>query len=157
MALRAISSPLHTPSHDQDPIAATENELRRALDDLEATGVLQSKNRMDIIEAMLNPAEESQMTLMDDTTDKEICQAVLAAHNAQEEQPIDEEDDTLEPRPTYREVLQAISVINRYAGHVNDPVARKLEAILASFGRQLRLERSQALTTTHITDYFHHI
>ena len=43
------------------------------------------------IEALLNPVEESRM--MDDTTDEEICQAVLAAHNAQEKQPIDEEDD----------------------------------------------------------------
>ncbi|KAI0270279.1 hypothetical protein BGY98DRAFT_981870 [Russula aff. rugulosa BPL654] len=112
-------------------------------------------NRMDI-EALLNPAEESRM--VDDTTDEEICQAVLAAHNAQEEQPIDEENDTpLEPCPTYREVFQAASVISRYAGHVDDPVARKLEAILASFGRQMRLERSQALTTTHITDYFQYI
>jgi hypothetical protein len=101
------------------------------------------------IEALLNPAEESRM--VDDTTDEEICQAVLAAHNAQEEQPIDEENDTpLEPCPT-------ASVISRYAGHVDDPVARKLEAILASFGRQMRLERSQALTTTHITDYFQYI
>ena len=112
-------------------------------------------NRMDI-EALLNPAEESRM--VDDTTDEEICQAVLAAHNAQEEQPIDEENDTpLEPCPTYREVFQAASVISRYAGHVDDPVARTLEAILASFGRQMRLERSQALTTTHITDYFQYI
>ena len=75
-----------------------------------------------------------------------------------EEPPIDEEDDTpLEPCPTYREVFQAASVISRYAGHVDDPVARTLEAILASFGRQMRLERSQALTTTHITDYFQYI
>jgi hypothetical protein len=159
-----ISSLLHIPSssriaRDQDPIVATESELRCALDDLEKTGVLQSKNRMDI-EALLNPSEESRMT--DDTTDEEICQAVLAAHNA-EEQPIngrndDVEDDTSpEPCPTYREVFQAASVINRYAEHIDSPAARKLEAILASFGRQMWLDRSQALTTTHITDYFHHI
>ena len=154
-----ISSLLHTPSHDQNPIAFVENELRCALDDLEVTGVLQSGNRMDI-EALLNPPEESRMT--EETTDEEICQAVLAAHKAQEEGPIngddDVEDDTaLEPCPTYREMFQAASVINRYVERVDNPVARKLEAILASFGRQMRLERSQALTTTHITDYFDHI
>jgi len=43
-----ISSLLHTPSHNQDPITAAENALRDALDDLEATGALQSRNRMDI-------------------------------------------------------------------------------------------------------------
>jgi len=52
------------------------NKARCALNDLEATGVLQHKNRMDI-EALLNPADESQM--MDDTMDEEICQALLAA------------------------------------------------------------------------------
>ena len=51
---------------------------------------------------------------------------ILDNRNKAKEEPIDEEVDTaLEPRPTYREVLQAISVINRYAGHVNDPVAGK--------------------------------
>jgi len=55
---------------------AIENELRCALDDLEVTSVLQSRNRVDI-EALLNPSEESWM--MEATMDEEICQAVLAA------------------------------------------------------------------------------
>jgi hypothetical protein len=46
-----------------------EDTLRCALDDLEETGMLQSKNRMDV-EALLNLLEESQM--MDNTTDEEI-------------------------------------------------------------------------------------
>ena len=58
-----------------------ENKLRLALDDLEVTGILQSKNRMDI-EALLNPPEESRM--MEATTDEEICQAVLAMRDEQE-------------------------------------------------------------------------
>lgn len=154
-----ISSLLYTPSrhsHDQTPAMAIENELRCALDDLEATGVLQSENRVDV-EALLNPPEESWM--MGVTAEEEICQAVLAA---QEEGPGGDNNDSedsvpLEPCPTYRELFQAASVINRYAEHIDDPVARKLEAILASFGHQMRLERSRALTTTHITDYFHRI
>jgi hypothetical protein len=77
-----ISSLLHTPSHNQDPFVATENKLRYALDNLKATGILQGTNRMDI-KALLNPAEEFRM--MNNMTDEEICQAVLAAHNAQEE------------------------------------------------------------------------
>ena len=155
-----ILSLLHNPSHDQDPITTIENELRCALNDLEETGVLQSKNRMDI-EALLNPPEESWV--MEETTDEEICQAVLAAQNAQEEGPInggddDIEDDTpLKPCPTYCEMFQAVSVVNGYVEHVDDPITRKREAILASFGRQMRLEKSQALTTTCITDYFRNI
>jgi len=38
------------------------------------------------IEVLLNPHEESQM--MDGARDEEICQAVLAMRNAQEEGPI---------------------------------------------------------------------
>ena len=133
-----------------------ENKLIRALDDLEATGVLQSENRMDL-EALLNPPEESRMEGM---TDEEICRAVLAARGSQEEGSMDDDPDddaVVEPRPTYREVLQAASIINRYIEHVNDPVARELEACLASLGPLMRLERSQGLSTTHITDYFHNV
>jgi hypothetical protein len=98
---------------------------------------------------------------MDETTDEEICEAVLAAKKSQEEGPInggdDVDDDTpLEPRPTHREVFQAASIINRYTEHLDDPLARKLEAILGSFGRQMRLEKSQSMTSTCLTDYFHH-
>jgi len=41
-------------------VANAENEVRNPLDDLQATGVLQPKNKMDI-EALLNPHEELQM------------------------------------------------------------------------------------------------
>jgi hypothetical protein len=152
-----ISSLLRTPSRDQDPVSSTENELRCALDELEATGVLQPKNRMDI-EALLNPSYESRT--MDEKTDEEICQAVLAARNAQEEGSINggdddiEDDAPLEPHPTCCEVLQAVSIIGRYVEHLDDPLARKLEVALALFGRQMRLERSQSLRPTCITDYY---
>ena len=55
----------------------------------------------------------------------------------------------LEVLQTYCEMFGAASILNRYAEHVNDPVTHKLEAILASFRHQMRLERSRALTTTH--------
>ena len=54
-----------------------------------------------------------------------------------------------------REVLKATSLINQY--HINTvdhPVAQKLEAILHSFGRQLRLDIQQDLELTSITDYY---
>ena len=116
------------------------------------------------MEGLFNPSDELQM--VDVKTDEEICQAVLAAWNAQpEEGPtgINGRDDDvedaalLEPYPTYREVFQAASVINRHVGLLDDPLARDVEAILASLGRQMHLNRSQSLIPTHVTDYFNHI
>jgi hypothetical protein len=110
------------------------------------------------IEALLNPHEESQM--MDGARDEEICQAVLATRNAQEDGPINggdndvDDDSPLEPCPTRREVFRAASVINRYVEHLDDPLSRKLEAILASFGRQIHLEESRSMSPTRLTDYF---
>lgn len=142
---------------NQDPAANAENEVRNALNNLQATGVLRPRNRMDI-EALLNPPEESW--IMEETRDEEICQAVLAARNVQEEGPINggdddvEDDSPLEPYPTHREVFQAASIINRYIEHLDNPLARKLEAILASFGRQIHSEESRSMSSTHLTDYF---
>jgi hypothetical protein len=142
----------------EDPITNAKNKVRYALDDLQATGMLHSKNRMDI-EALLNPANESQM--MDETIDEEICKAVLAAKKSQEEGPINGRDDNdndntpLEPCPTHHKVFQAASIINRYTEHLDDPLTCKLEAILGSFGCQMCLEKSWLMTSTYLTDYFH--
>jgi len=46
------------------------------LNELETTGALQARNRMDL-DALLNPEDEAQD--MEETTDEEICQAVLDA------------------------------------------------------------------------------
>jgi len=149
-----ISSLLCTPPPYQDPIAMARDKLRSALDDLEATGLLQSKNRMDI-DDFLDPPEESWMTEV--STDEDICQAVLAAHNEQEGGASGDDDvegDAPEPYPTYREVIQAASVMNRHVGCVDSPGARRFEVALASFVNEVRSGRSQALTTSHITDYF---
>ena len=152
-----ISSLLDITDCNQDPIANAEQKLIRALDNLMATGVLQPSNRMDI-EALVNPVEESQV--MDETTDAEICQAVLDAKKAQEEAVVNGGDDDvdddalLEPSPTHREVLQAASVINRYAEKLNDPLARKLEVDLASLRRQVHLESSYSMSSTLLTDFF---
>ena len=102
----AISSLCNIDVTGQDPVANAENEVRNALNNLQATGVLQPKNRMDI-EALLNPPEESQT--MDGVRDEEICQAVLVARNAHEEGPINdvEDDSPFEPCPTHHEVFQA--------------------------------------------------
>lgn len=144
----------------EDPVTIAEKQLESTLDELVSTGVLQASNRMDI-EGLLNSADESHV--IDETTDEEICQAVLDARKAQEEGPINggdndiDNDAPVEPCPTRREVLQAASVINKYIDSVDDPVARKLEGILASFKRQMRLEMSFSMNSTQLTDYFHRI
>ena len=156
-----ISSLLHTPSPNQDPITVIEDNLRSALDNLEKTGALQHKNRIDI-EAFLNPPEESWM--VEETTDEEIYRAVLAACKAQAREAgtisdggdDDIEDDApVEPCPTYREIFRAVSTISRYVERVDYPVACRLECDLAELAQQVRSERSHALSTTKITDYFH--
>ena len=99
--------------------------------------MLQKKNRMDINE-LLNLPKESQM--IDDTTVKDICQAVLAAHKAQEEGLISGEGDDVEgdipgePVPTYSKIAQAISIVARGIECDHDPAAHKLEVALASYG-----------------------
>ena len=151
-----ISSLLYTPPPNQDPITMARDELRSALDDLEATGVLQSKNRIDI-DDFLNPPEKSRMTEV--STDEEICQAVLAAQNEQEggaSGDDDVEDDTPEPYPTYRKVIQAASTMNKHVGHVDSLGAHRFEVALALFVNEVRAGRSQVLTMSYITDYFYH-
>ena len=71
-----ISSLVHNADPQMDPVLHAENQLQDVLDDLESTGCLQSVNRMDI-EGLLNPAEES--VIIDDTTDQEIYEAVMAS------------------------------------------------------------------------------
>ncbi|KAI0250672.1 hypothetical protein BJV78DRAFT_546810 [Lactifluus subvellereus] len=117
------------------------------------------------IEGLLNPSDELQM--IDETTD-EICQAVLAARNAQEEGPIPSMVGMTTLRTihclnpiqhivTLCEVFQAVSVINRYVECHGDPLACKVNASLVSFRCQMHLERSQSLVPTRVTDYFNHI
>lgn len=154
-----ITSLLHTASYNQDldPIAMVEDTLRCVLDDLEETGILQRKNRMDV-EALLNPLEESWT--MDDMTDEEICCAMLAAHKAQEGGLISGKEDNVEDddTPTYREVAQAVSIINKYVRRIDDPVTHKVEETLSMFRYRMRSVKAQAqvLTNTHITNYFPH-
>ena len=60
----------------------------------------------------------------------------------------------LNPPPTRREVLKAVSTIGKYTKDLNDPFARKIEALLSSFTMQLRLEETRRMKNTVLTDYF---
>jgi len=94
-----------------------------------------------------------------EASDKEIYQAVIDSIVAHENIEINggddvDEDIPIEPHPTCRDVLKAVSTINSYIDDMNDPIARKFEAILSSFGRQLRLEATKSLKETVLTDFF---
>ena len=142
----------------QDPIAQAERELVAALDDLAATGVLQARNRMDI-ESLLNPVEESQMML--EASDEEIFEVVMACSKARENAPNtggDDVDDNspCKPQPSRCEVLHAVSIINQYVRDLDDPLARKVEAVLGSLGHHTRHESQNDMVDTKITDFFKH-
>ena len=138
----------------KDPITNVEQHVKSALDELESTGALQRANRMDI-NTLLNPAHESQ--LLDDTLDQDIFEAVRGSRKEAKtpiESNFDDGDVPVDACPTRREVLQAVSVVNNYVSMLDGTFARKMEEVLASFRRQIRLEGSRNVTSTHITDYF---
>ena len=66
----------------------------------------------------------------------------------------DDDDGDILPRPSRMEALQAITTVQTYISMMNNPFARKLERLLASFGRQTRLEEMRSLWDTEITAYF---
>jgi hypothetical protein len=145
-------------SSAMDPIVHVERQVEIALDDLVQTGALQRSNRMDL-NSLLNPAGESQV--LTETSDCEIYQAVMVAIDARENAEMNGGDDVdvdsdipLEPHPTRREVLKAVSTIGRYIEDLNEPIARKMEAILGSFSRQLRFDETRTMRNSVLTDFF---
>jgi hypothetical protein len=92
--------------------------------------------------------------------DREIYQAMLDMRHAWEDVLINgghddiEDDSPVEPLPTHREMLEAASIINKYLETLNSLLAQKLTAHLTLLSRQMCLERSQAIESTYITDYF---
>jgi hypothetical protein len=138
-----------------DPVAHAERQVEEALDELVATGALQMGNRMDI-ESLLNPAGKSHV--LTEMSDQEIYEAVINAITARENIDIsggdDIDDNPIEPCPTRRDVLKAVSTIEKYTSDLNDPMARKIEALLGSFNRQLRLEETRGMKNATLTDFF---
>jgi hypothetical protein len=117
------------------------------------THFLQKSNRMEI-ESLLNPAGESHV--LTESSDTEII-AVIDAIDARANIEInggDDDDIPPEPRPTRHDVLKAASTIGRYIDDMNEPIARKLEALLGSFNRQLRLDETRSMKSTVLTDFF---
>ncbi|KAG6804975.1 hypothetical protein H0H92_001345, partial [Tricholoma furcatifolium] len=123
---------------------------------LEKRGVLHSKNRIAINE-LLNPAGET--TFYDEGTEDDIFKAVTERREATQWREknggdISEDEVDDEPKPTRREALLAVSTLQKYISDIDDPFARKFEAILGAFGHQTRLNAAQSLKNTSITSYF---
>jgi len=95
-----------------------------------------------------------------ESSDTEIYQAVIDAIDAHANlkinggDDVDDDDIPLEPRPTWRDVLKAAPTIGRYIDDMNEPIARKLEVLLGSFNRQLRLDETRSMKSTVLTDFF---
>ena len=104
----------------------------------------------------ISSADEQWLDHEANTIDKdhiEIYQAVIDAIEAHENIKIKGGDDVdndipLDPRPTYRDVLKAVSTIHRYIDDLNDPIACKMEALLASFNMKLHLNESRSMKGT---------
>jgi hypothetical protein len=151
-----ISSLVHDTSSQMDLIVKAERQVQIALDDLVKTGALQTQNRMDI-NALLNPDGESQV--LTETSDKEIYHAVMDSIKARKNIDINGGDDVdndfpMEPHPTCHEVLRVLSTIGKCIEASNDPIACKLDALMGTFSRQLRLNKTQSMRPTLVTDFF---
>ena len=89
-----VSALLNDPVSGIDPVAHAEKQVEAALNDLVATGALQTKNRMDI-ESLLNPTGKSHV--LTDISDQEIYQAVIDSISARENIEINGGDDVKLP------------------------------------------------------------
>ncbi|KAF8998974.1 hypothetical protein BDQ17DRAFT_1361557 [Cyathus striatus] len=92
-------------------------------------------NRM-TIDPLLNPEGESHVST--ETSDNEIFQAVMDLIAARESLEVIggddvDEDIPVEPLPTRRDVLKAVSTIKRYTEDMGDPFSCKVDTILGSF------------------------
>jgi hypothetical protein len=107
-------------------------------------------------QCFLNPDGESEV--LTETSDKEIYHAVMDLIKARKNIDINggddvDDDSPMEPHPTRREVLRALSTIGKCIEASNDPIARKLDALMETFSQQLCLNETQSmrLLSRHIS------
>ncbi len=140
------------PLEDVEPVLKIEDLLSDSLDFLVATGALQRANVMSV-EFLLNPLDEHG-SMHAPITDEEIYQEVLRFEDTEGITIADDDEVNQEERPSRCEALKAMATLQKFAMTMDDPVARKLEAILGRFGRQMRLEEGKSLIDGTITRYF---
>ncbi|KAF8194792.1 hypothetical protein K438DRAFT_1761087 [Mycena galopus ATCC 62051] len=109
------------------------------------------------IAALVNPESEQNT---EQARVKDIFDAVVASHNAQNASDAaggdDDQDDDAElvNRPTRREALNVAATVQNFISTIGDDYARKLDSLLATFGRQTQLEATNAMVESSITDFF---
>lgn len=139
-----------------NPVREAEQALSNSLDGLEERHVLQRINRMSIAE-LVHPENEQDS---EQATVKDIFDAVVASRSAQNTSDAtggdDDQDDDAElvNRPTRREALHAATTMQSFISTLGDEYARKLDSLLATFGRQTQLEATNAMVESSITDFF---
>ena len=118
---------------------------------------------LEVLKRASNYEQGLEAHAIEEATDEDICKAVLNTQKAREDAVINGGDDIdtdnalcAEAPPTYREVLEAAAVINKYVCSLDSALAHELEAKLAMLSRQIHWQESHNLTTTHITNYFPH-
>jgi hypothetical protein len=129
--------------------------LIETLDELQSRGALQQNNRLTIDDLVDIPEER----VVEDATDEEIVEAVQKMRECQADKEINGGDDdhgdiSDVPKITRREALEAVLKLRSYLADVEGPFARQLEVGLAKFGRETRMEETNSLIPTAITDFF---
>ncbi len=66
----------------------------------------------------------------------------------------DGKDGPVYTPPTRREALTAASTLQKFIMLNDDEFSRRLETLLAGFGRNTRLEETRSLKDTELTHYF---
>lgn len=118
-------------------LATVEKEVSDSLSHLEKIGVLHIQNWMALTE-LLNLEDENVMH--DDKSDKDICQAVLEQHQAEENGEMNSGDGNkaieVKEKPAYQDALQAALMLKEYIADI-DRFACKLKAMLQSLDIRL--------------------
>lgn len=125
----SISSLLHNPSFEKDPVAHAEKQVEQALDDLVTVGALQKKNRMDI-KTLLNLASKSHT--LEGASDGEIYQAVIGSIAAKENMEINGSDDSdvddpIEQQPDSSLVQLDMMFLRLYQPSADTPMAQMIQ------------------------------
>ena len=145
--------------NDQDDsVVEAESQLKKALDTLQATGVLQPLNQM-AIDAPLNFLDE--LTMMDGLTDEEIFEAVMDVRKEDDsdeagDKDIKDANNAVDIQSMQKEALSTVLTIQKYIQDINDPFACQLKGILGSFSCQTCLLKTQLMVPTLLTDFFSH-
>ncbi|KAF8624108.1 hypothetical protein AX15_006019 [Amanita polypyramis BW_CC] len=85
-------------------------------------------------------------SLLNDTAGNEIYQAVIDSRKNIETNGGDDIGDVPpKPPPMCRDVLKAASTVGKYADDLNDPIARKIGALLGSLKMQLHLNEARSM------------